>query len=72
MSNLSINRRKSPQSGRVSSFSIPDDDSVGHENVQLLRKYCKRTGISFSYLVLKGISHIIQELGLYDKDKTKT
>lgn len=58
------------KSSRVVSFSIPDGDLSGHKDVQKLKKHCKSTGTNFSYLVLKGIAHVNQELGL-NKDHSK-
>lgn len=53
-----------PSSKRVTSFSVPDGDRKGHDDLTKLKKYCKNTGTNFSYLVMLGIAHIVKELDL--------
>ncbi len=56
--------KRNKSSSRVQSFSIPDSDHKGHENVTKIKEHCKKTGKNFSFIVLKGIEHQIKELDL--------
>lgn len=49
---------------RVISFSIKPTDTLGAEDVRLLREHAKETGVSFSYLILAAINKKNEELQL--------
>lgn len=49
---------------RVISFSVAPSDKEGIAQVSKLKQHCKKTGISFSFLVLKAITNINKELKL--------
>lgn len=48
----------------VVSFSIKPSDKDGRKQVDKLQKHCDKTGISFSYLVLKAIKNLNKEMKL--------
>lgn len=47
---------------RVISFSVKPGDKLNTDNVDKLKAHSDKTGVSFSYLVLKGIAKVIEEL----------
>lgn len=49
---------------RVVSFSVSPTDKKGRQEIKKLKDHCKKTGISFSYLVIKAITNINKELKL--------
>ena len=49
---------------RVISFSVAPTDTKSKKEIKKLKTYCKKTGISFSYLVLKAIANLNKELKL--------
>lgn len=46
---------------RVHSFSVAPDDKDAHELMQMVKTYCARNGVSFSYIVLEAIKKYVQE-----------
>ena len=46
------------------SFSIRPDDTNSQENVKLLKKHSKETGISFSFLITDAVDKKVKELNL--------
>lgn len=48
-------------SDRVVSFSVTPDDKDGLHQIKKLREYSKKTGISFSFLILKAITKYNKE-----------
>ncbi len=55
---------------RVVSFSVQPTDRQAKENIKKLKSYCDKTGVSFSFLMLKAIAQLNKDLGLND-DTTK-
>ncbi len=47
---------------RVISFSVSPTDTKGRKEVKKLKDHCKKTGISFSYLILKAITNLNKEI----------
>lgn len=50
--------------GRIKSFSVAPYDDDGELELSKLEEYSKRTGITFSYLILKAITNLNKELKL--------
>jgi len=49
---------------KIISFSIPPADRESHDNVAKLKKHCKKTGMNFSFLMLKAIKQLNKDLKL--------
>lgn len=49
---------------KIISFSILPSDTNGLKQVDKLKKHSKKTGTSFSFLVLKAISNLNKEMKL--------
>lgn len=49
---------------RVISFSIPPTDIKSKEEIDKLKKHCKKNGINFSHLVVKAIIQLNKDLKL--------
>lgn len=49
---------------RIQSFSIQPGDKKAYEEIQKLKDYSKKTGISFSFLILKAIVLLNKDLKL--------
>lgn len=48
----------------IVTFSILPADAKGKKEVEKLKKYSKKTGISFSFLMLKALTELNKELNL--------
>lgn len=49
---------------RIQSFSLQPGDKNAYEQLSKLKQHSKKTGISFSYLVIKAITLLNKELKL--------
>ena len=49
---------------KVYTFSVPPDEIDTISKLSEIKKYCKKTGVSFSFLVAKKIKELYTELGL--------
>lgn len=49
---------------RVISFSVAPTDKKGALQIKKLKEHSKKTGISFSFLVLRAITNLNKELNL--------
>lgn len=54
---------------RVVTFSYKPADKVARENVECLKNYSQKTGISFSYLVIKAIKKLIEQENINENYK---
>ena len=55
------------ETDRIQSFSVKPDDTMAWNEIQKLRAYSKVKGISFSFLIIKAIKALNEELQLNGK-----
>lgn len=49
---------------RIISFSVTPTDKEAKEEVRKLKLYCDKSGIKFSYMMIKAIRKLNKELNL--------
>ncbi len=55
----------------ITSFSVPPTEPDNRKQVELLKAHCKRTGTSFSHVVVQGIKHMNDKLGVTDDNSAR-